>query len=454
LRTVFLFQSNCTNDHYRSSTELLLWAISKNKGIKKTCLDAILPSAAFCAAMSGCTSLRTLNVGFCNALHGDGNMYSLQEQSAIAQVIGSHGTIGSLQLRVHWHSNLYHTIVLALQGMSSLRELTLLAHQGCNDNFFAAVSTFLSSSSQLHLLEMRTFTLLRSPMVHLLTGLKHSDITTGISSTVLSKLWFVDCTFGENAIELLAGFLETRTTNDKGEPIYNSSLEELRIGALTNRSLDSRLSSRLADALLMQAETIVGDTETLCPSLYPSIGSQILCLSLTNVDDAFLRRLKGAAQRVRLQDLGWIGISVETGKTLADCLPELLSLWSLRVANVMPGATFWILQGLAMNGSIEYVKTKNLDGTSNFGAMQLRRIEAYGQRNKRLRTLLETEPGPLIDDADGAELPDQSSNLDVSIFPSLLACAKPIKRTGVALLLSGVLTLGKCKYRESVRHSE
>jgi hypothetical protein len=301
---------------------------------------------------------------------------------------------------------------------------------------------------------MERFCLSDSTMVHLLAGLNHHDISTGVSSITLSKLRFVNCAFEENAIDLMVGLLETRTTNDKGEPIYNSSLKELWILAEPNQSLKSRLSSRLANALLMQASATVENEGTLCPSLSPTIGSQILSLSLMHLDDAFLCRLKGAGDRVRLQKLRWVGISSDTGQTLSECLPELVSLQSLFVANIMPAASFWILQGLKKNASIERVVTAEVGGCCEFDAMQLRHIEAFGQRNKRLPMLLEMEPGPLLDDSNGAELEDACANLDVSIFPSLLACAKPIKRAGVALLLSGLLTLGKCKYTESGRHLE
>jgi hypothetical protein len=146
LRTASLYQEDCSRDLYRSSTELLLQAISKNSGIKNLNVDAILPSAAFCEAITGCTSLKKLKVGFCNIEDGNGDFYSLQDQSAIARAIGSHETITSLKLGAHYHGHLYETIVVALQGMSSLRELTLLSDEGCDENFFAAVSTLLSSS--------------------------------------------------------------------------------------------------------------------------------------------------------------------------------------------------------------------------------------------------------------------------------------------------------------------
>jgi hypothetical protein len=187
----------------------------------------------------------------------------------------------------------------------------------------------------------------------------------------------------------------------------------------------------------------------------PPFGSQIRSVLLMHVDDAFLSGLKGAAHRVRLQELGWTVVSTATGKALAKCLPALVSLRTLRVASVALDAALWFLKGLAMNESLEHVVTANL----GFDATQLHRVEAAGHRNKRGPTLLETEPCQPFhddddDDDDGAFLVDHAANMDVSAFPALLECAKPIKHSGITLLLSGLLTLGKCKYKESGRHSE
>jgi hypothetical protein len=284
-----------------------------------------------------------------------------------------------------------------------------------------------------------------------LKGLKRRVIATRSWSTVLSKLSFVRCSFDGDAIERLAGFLETRTTNDKGEPVYDSSLKELRIGAHFQGPLGPGLSSRMADAFLMKDGANVGDIKTQSHSLFPTIGSQIISLSLTHVDDAFLRGLIDAADRVRLRHLALTGVSTETGKTLSQGLPVLFSLWSLRVKNVMTEASSWILQGVALNGSIVRVFSTNMDGTCDFDASQLHQIEAFGQRNKSLPMLLETEPGQLFDDAE--EAVDPSAKLDVSLFPSLLACATQIKCIGVTMLLSGLLTLGKYRCKETGRHS-
>jgi hypothetical protein len=416
-----------------SIIDCLFEAIPTNCAIETLACDIPVPATSFCYMMNRAKSLKTLEINFLPTKRG---RYSQRDEARIASMFGSHKTLEALKLCVEENENVAVLILESLQeSRSRLRELTVRHSICCGDRYNTALFEFVGSTSKLQHLDLSFFTfhnvVIMEHVIHLLQ--QQDDTTTLPSRLSLSEC----CGFGKEAVDRLAAYLQTRLKGNDGV-IARNPLLELHISMAGWQPMGRYVSRQLASCILMKVPITAHDDGVLL--LLPTFGSQLRSLSLDNVHGIFLRRLTANAHRVRLErlQLGLIGKSV--GIALSKCIPCLVSLRELVLAEVDPSSTRMIVRGLKKNGTLRLVSTTNENRETNFSTAELRLIEAYCQRNEHMALFLENEAQQDTDDhgLDSTKM----GNVEASLFPSLLEVAKQVPRMRATVLTRALLLLG------------
>jgi hypothetical protein len=434
LRHLYLFEgkmNHLPSREYDPNAErlagMLVAAMVRNSCIETVSLDLRKPVAALQRIARTGMKLQSLHVKFCDS---DDEFIRPGEHFTIASCIASLPMLQHLALMVFENPGLVACILDRLTRMqTSLRHLKLTVSKKM-DEFSAALSRFLANSTTLEQFEMMQLYFTVGHMQDLLSGLRHIDTATGVSTVKVTTLSFSQCEFDLDAYDLLATFLQFKTKDANGAMILQSALRNLHFEGWYNR-LDWSLSVHLPDSLLMaQTTDCSGGIQML-----PTIGSLVQSVSLVGPNGIFLQRLGENSDRVRLETLRLEGISKKFCKRLARYLPRLVSLRTLSVAEVGTGGTPWILHGLKKSGQLHSLES---DDDDVFDATQLRLIEVYCQRNRVLVEWLEKVSEQSDKCHNDAHLP---MTLQLSSFPTLLEVAKQVPTERATVLLRGLLGL-------------
>jgi hypothetical protein len=432
LRHVYLCESKMFGGYdttVERLTSMLVEAMVHNSCIETLALDLRKPVVPLLRIASAGMKLTTLTIWISDI--GD-DFILPSEYDTIGVCIASLPMLERLDLTVIENTSLSACILNGLTKMNTrLRHLELTASNEMDHDYSTALSRFLGNTATLSHLEMTYLEFSNDNVQDLLDGLQHVDALSGAVSVHLSKLVFSQCEIYDWAFDLMANFLQTKTEDANGTVICQSALRELHFEGFDPNRLSPSLSAQLADSLLMvvpQATDRNGGMQML-----PTIGSLIQSVSLVRPNGIFLQRLGENSYRVRLETLRLKGISLKFCKTLARCMPRLVSLRTLSVAAVRAGGAPWILCGLKKSGQLHSLESADAD---IFDATQMRLIEAYCQRNRVLVEWLEKVSEQSDQSNDDAQPP---TTLQLSSFPTLLEVAKQVPIQRATFLLRGLL---------------
>lgn len=383
---------------------LILLAIAENSCIEVLFLDTtIVPSDAIARLMRTTLSLKSLSVELSSS--------SSQELELLAEAFGANRSLESLRLDTGSNPAVVASILLRLDSLHCLRELSLwlsrdFVYRNEGMSKLNELAYFLHSTRSLEHLELWDYVFEKECMNSLVEGLQ--------ANQSLVELSILECSFTWEASVAFHSFMQMGETT--------SSIREMRFSGCFNMFDDSEghcpFGDTLASMLIMpdkNQDTGLG----IGPSL------QVLDLSggMLNVNE-FLYTLAANADRIRLPCLRVDGsMDNDDWEFFIECLPKLVHLTELDIYTVnqdVDSRSF--VDTLLRNGSLQHVVLA-LNRENFLNEAESRIVQSYCKRNEVIPILV-------------------GDKMDLSLLPTLFQSAKQAPRTAPNAILMGLLAVG------------
>jgi hypothetical protein len=395
----------------------VLTAMAENPHITTLCANAVLPFDEFVHFLTSSPSIRHLELRLVALKYWNNHPTTTSAaaflRNRVVTAMGACSRLETVHLSVVAEANDIVTDILhRLGAMECLRELRLDAHQTRFQNgHFMALSNLLRSTNSLASLTLTEGSLGRQGVEFLVQGLTNN--------ATVAQLCLWACRFiSKDALALLVAFLQDHA-NKNGNQLRKLVLKR-------NLGLDHKMLSNML------------------------IGSALECLELHQANDIDLAVVfKNWTRHCSLVQLP--ELCVEGGFLMDDDVNALAryvaatnTLQDLRVTDIDPdcNSTTRLLRALRDNGSLlRVVLLESETNGSLFSESEQTLVDAMGQRNAHLGTLLAAPMDRSVEAAVVDVLIDDSRCNLLLLFPTLFWVAQKMPRRAHNAMFLGLLAM-------------